>query len=250
MSSTAARISLDDTLKHGDIRFAYDVFARFLARVDERIQMAEAELQKPQDFTIDEEMVREPDAIDVRQNARRGGRPLAPTREVRPAEGNGRQSPDGRGHQEAHQALRQHPQELAANRQRRAAGALPDGDDQRVRPAQQLHGPLDARELQHPDEAGARRHRRFAPRRRRLHRRPEHHPRRRGRQERRPQARGQDRRRRRRRQRPDGRHRRHEAQRRREEDPRQARHGRPAGSRAGRRVAAARRSPSPATASS
>jgi carboxyl-terminal processing protease len=54
---------LDDQLKHGDIRFAYDVFARFLARVDEKIQMAEAELQKPQDFSKDEEMVREPDAM-------------------------------------------------------------------------------------------------------------------------------------------------------------------------------------------
>ena len=42
---------LDDQIRHGDIRFAYDVFARFLARVDERIQMAEAELQKPQDFS-------------------------------------------------------------------------------------------------------------------------------------------------------------------------------------------------------
>src|SRR3954447_6217600 len=51
---------LDDQVKHGDIRFAYEVFAQFLARVDERIQMAEAELQKPQDFSKDEEMVREP----------------------------------------------------------------------------------------------------------------------------------------------------------------------------------------------
>ena len=110
--------------------------------------------------------------------------------------------------------------------------------------------PVDARQLQHPDEARAGRHRRFAPRRRRLHGRSKHHPRRRRRQERRPQAGGQDRRRRRRRQRPDGRHRRHEAQRRREEDPRQARHDRAAGSRPERRRRAARRSPSRATASS
>src|SRR6476660_2337484 len=54
---------LDEQIKHGDIRFAYDVFARFLARVDERIRMAEAELQKPQDFSKDEEMIREPDAL-------------------------------------------------------------------------------------------------------------------------------------------------------------------------------------------
>ena len=75
------------------------------------------------------------------------------------------------------------------------------------------------------------RHRRFAARRRRLHRGAEDHPRRCRRQERRPEAGRQDRRRRRRHERPDRRHRGHEAQRRREEDPRQARHGRPAGSR-------------------
>jgi len=54
---------LDEQLKSGEIRFAYNVFARFLARVDERIQMAEAELQKPQDFSKDEEMIREPDEL-------------------------------------------------------------------------------------------------------------------------------------------------------------------------------------------
>ena len=60
---TRSKDKLDEQIKHGDIRFAYDVFARFLARVDERIQMAEAELQKPQDFSKDEEMVREPDEL-------------------------------------------------------------------------------------------------------------------------------------------------------------------------------------------
>lgn len=60
---TRNKDKLDEQIKHGDIRFAYDVFARFLARVDERIQMAEAELQKPQDFSKDEEMIREPDAL-------------------------------------------------------------------------------------------------------------------------------------------------------------------------------------------
>ena len=37
MSSCATKISLDDTLKNGDITFAYEVFSRFLSRVDERI---------------------------------------------------------------------------------------------------------------------------------------------------------------------------------------------------------------------
>ncbi|MEX0610651.1 MAG: carboxy terminal-processing peptidase [Pirellulales bacterium] len=56
------RDRLDDLFNNGDIRFAYDVFARFLARVDERINLAQAELAKPHDFTLDEEMVRDPDA--------------------------------------------------------------------------------------------------------------------------------------------------------------------------------------------
>ena len=60
---TRSKDKLDDQFKRGDIRFAYDIFARFLARVDERIQMAEAELQKPHDFSKDEEMVREPDEL-------------------------------------------------------------------------------------------------------------------------------------------------------------------------------------------
>ncbi|HVT27623.1 MAG TPA: hypothetical protein VHE81_06355, partial [Lacipirellulaceae bacterium] len=53
---------LDEQIKRGDIRFAYEVFARFLARVDERITFAEAELNKPHDFTKDEDMIRDPDA--------------------------------------------------------------------------------------------------------------------------------------------------------------------------------------------
>jgi len=56
------RDRLDDLFNNGDIRFAYDVFARFLSRVDERIAIAQAELAKPHDFTIDEEMIRDPEA--------------------------------------------------------------------------------------------------------------------------------------------------------------------------------------------
>src|SRR3954453_5331959 len=53
--------NLDDQIRRGDIRFAYDVFALFLARVDERIQLAEAELKKQHDFNVDEEMIRDPE---------------------------------------------------------------------------------------------------------------------------------------------------------------------------------------------
>jgi carboxyl-terminal processing protease len=56
------RTRLDDLFRRGDIRFAYDVFNRFLARVNERIQLAQAHLDKPHDFTVDEEMIRDPEA--------------------------------------------------------------------------------------------------------------------------------------------------------------------------------------------
>jgi carboxyl-terminal processing protease len=57
-----SRNRLDDLFRRGDIRFAYDVFARFLARVDERIQLAQANLDVKHDFTIEEEMIRDPEA--------------------------------------------------------------------------------------------------------------------------------------------------------------------------------------------
>jgi carboxyl-terminal processing protease len=53
---------LDDAFKRGDIRFAYEVFERFLARVDERVELAVNQLDKPHDFTVDEAMIRDPEA--------------------------------------------------------------------------------------------------------------------------------------------------------------------------------------------
>lgn len=53
--------NIGDALKRGNVQFAYDIFSRFLARVDERITLAEADLKQPQDFDKDEEMVRDPD---------------------------------------------------------------------------------------------------------------------------------------------------------------------------------------------
>ncbi|MFO0788722.1 MAG: carboxy terminal-processing peptidase [Pirellulales bacterium] len=58
----AKKDHLDEFIKRGDISFAYEVFSRFLARVDERIALAEAELNKPENFDLDEEMVRDPEA--------------------------------------------------------------------------------------------------------------------------------------------------------------------------------------------
>lgn len=60
---------LDDWLKRGDTRFAYTVFNRFLARVDERINAAQAELDKPHDFSKQEVMLTDRDELKYPQNA-------------------------------------------------------------------------------------------------------------------------------------------------------------------------------------
>jgi len=56
------RHALDDMIRKGDINFAYTVFSRFLARVDERVATAIAQVDAPHDFTLDEEMIRDRDA--------------------------------------------------------------------------------------------------------------------------------------------------------------------------------------------
>jgi carboxyl-terminal processing protease len=56
------RNQIDDQLKAGNINFAYNVFNRFLQRVDERVNIAVALLDQPHDFTLEEEMIRDPDA--------------------------------------------------------------------------------------------------------------------------------------------------------------------------------------------
>ncbi len=57
-----SKTQLDDMFRRGDIRFAHNVFTRFLARVDERINTAQTELGKEHDFTLDEEMIRKSEA--------------------------------------------------------------------------------------------------------------------------------------------------------------------------------------------
>jgi carboxyl-terminal processing protease len=56
------RDSLDDLLKNGDVRFAYTVFDRFLTRVDEQVALAQQQLAEPHDFSIEEDVVSDPDA--------------------------------------------------------------------------------------------------------------------------------------------------------------------------------------------
>ncbi len=55
------RDSLDDLISAYDVSFAYTVFDRFLARVDERVQTALTMVDAKHDFTVDEEMIRDRD---------------------------------------------------------------------------------------------------------------------------------------------------------------------------------------------
>ena len=58
----ARQDELDDQVRKGDIGFAYLVFKTFLHRVDERVKLADELLKADHDFSIDEEMVIDPDA--------------------------------------------------------------------------------------------------------------------------------------------------------------------------------------------
>jgi carboxyl-terminal processing protease len=55
--------SLDDDVKAQDISFAYEVLRVFLQRVDERLALVEELLQGDFDFTVDEELVTDPDLL-------------------------------------------------------------------------------------------------------------------------------------------------------------------------------------------
>ncbi len=55
------RDELDDMLKEKDISLAYVVFQRFLARVDERVELIDELLKQEFDFTLDEAMITDPD---------------------------------------------------------------------------------------------------------------------------------------------------------------------------------------------
>jgi carboxyl-terminal processing protease len=56
------RDSLDDLVKRGDVSFAYEVFNRFLERVDQRLPLIEKLVAGPQDFTKQETIVTDRDA--------------------------------------------------------------------------------------------------------------------------------------------------------------------------------------------
>ena len=62
------RLLLDDQIAKGDIKFAYDVFGVFLKRIDERVAWAEEFVDVDHDFTVDEEILRDPDTAHYAKN--------------------------------------------------------------------------------------------------------------------------------------------------------------------------------------
>ncbi len=58
------RSTFDNQLKAADYKPAFEIFQRFLERVDQSTTIAAEWLAQPHDFTVDEEMVNEPDLLD------------------------------------------------------------------------------------------------------------------------------------------------------------------------------------------
>ncbi len=57
------RDQLDDMAMRGDTSVAYLIFNKFLARIDDRVKLVDQLVAAPQDFTVDEDMVFDPDDI-------------------------------------------------------------------------------------------------------------------------------------------------------------------------------------------
>lgn len=58
-----SRLILDDQLRDGDARFAYQVFTRYRQRVQERVAYAHRMIDAEHDFTIDEELITDADEL-------------------------------------------------------------------------------------------------------------------------------------------------------------------------------------------
>lgn len=62
------KMDLDDQMKKGDFSAAFAVFNRFIERVDQRTALALEMIDADHDFTIDEEMITDPDLIQFPKN--------------------------------------------------------------------------------------------------------------------------------------------------------------------------------------
>ncbi|HUY31204.1 MAG TPA: carboxy terminal-processing peptidase [Pirellulales bacterium] len=66
---TAKKNELDDQLKRNDVSFSYTVFRTLLKRLDERVALVDELLEMEQDFTIDEDLVIDPDEAHYPKDA-------------------------------------------------------------------------------------------------------------------------------------------------------------------------------------
>lgn len=64
----ANRENLDDMIKRGDISYGYTVFNRLLKRIDERMKLVDEFLAAKHDYTLDENVVIEPDEARYAMN--------------------------------------------------------------------------------------------------------------------------------------------------------------------------------------
>ncbi|MFK8115374.1 MAG: carboxy terminal-processing peptidase [Rubripirellula sp.] len=58
----ASSTAIDDMVRKGDLSLGYDIFRRFLVRVDERVAEAHSILEQDLDFSLDQKIVVDPDA--------------------------------------------------------------------------------------------------------------------------------------------------------------------------------------------
>ena len=58
------KFQIDDYVKNGDVRLAKRIFDRFLTRVQERIRAAQKQVDVEHDFSLDEDMIRDPEKMD------------------------------------------------------------------------------------------------------------------------------------------------------------------------------------------
>ena len=63
---------LDDAIRRGNVDFAFQVFDIYLKRVDEKLKWIDQLLATPFDFTVDEDIVRDPDVMKYSTNEAEG----------------------------------------------------------------------------------------------------------------------------------------------------------------------------------
>ena len=164
---------LDELTRKGDVSFAYQVFNVFLQRVDECVKLSDEILKGNLDFTVDEEMVTDPDATHYAQNKNETPRlwrkrikydllvlkagKTKKAANAANAQGRHHAGRSGQGRRgsarEAVEALSQLRPPHAPVRQRRAVGSLPDRALDGLRPAHLVHVEAHARELRDRDAA-------------------------------------------------------------------------------------------------